>query len=274
MSDDSSDSDSSNRPGCVEDGDFSVASSDGSKVKACRKRLRQPQIQGNSWVLRANITIDALHTDSDWVAAGTAGDLENDRISIINTRLQGLFGSQFEILFGKFLANVVYFAVFCNLIHIIDVGADYNDAVKIKIEIRGFLQLRKPTAVTALQKLISPFAPALSGYWERCVGGLFGHEAYTECLRPESAWFKLYDTGAYGNNNKGKHQAKARRLANPVFRERPVPPRPAQPQACPRQGAPRPAQRPSLKPTRAWRAPCAPLAARLRPTRPARLYSP
>ena len=42
---------------------------------------------------------------------------------------------------------------------------------------------------------------------------------------------------------------------------RPVPPRPAEPRACPRQGAPRPAQ-PSLKPTRARRAPCAPRAAR------------
>ena len=76
----------------------------------------------------------------------------------------------------------MYFVIFCNLINILDVGADSSDAVKIKIEIRGFLQLRKPTAVTALQKLLSPFAPALSGCWERCVGGLFGHAGYTECI--------------------------------------------------------------------------------------------
>jgi hypothetical protein len=43
----------------------------------------------------------------------------------------------------------VYFVVFCNLINILDVGADFSDAVKIKIEIRGFLQLRKSRAVTA-----------------------------------------------------------------------------------------------------------------------------
>ncbi len=71
--------------------------------------------------------------------------------------------------------------------------------------------------MTALQKLLSPFAPALSGCWERCVGGLFGHAGYTECLRPESTWFKLHHTGKFGNNNSGKLQAKARRLANQVF---------------------------------------------------------
>ena len=87
----------------------------------------------------------------------------------------------------------------------------------MKVEIRGFLQLQKPTKLTALQKLLSPFAPALSGCWERCVGGLFGHAGYTECLRPESTWFKLHHTGAFGNNNSGKLQAKARRLANQVF---------------------------------------------------------
>ena len=113
----------------------------------------------------------------------------------------------------------MYCVVFCNLINILDVGAVCSDAVKIKIEIRGFLQLRKATAVTALQKLLSPFAPALSGCWERCVGGLFGHAGYTECLRPESTWFKLHHTGEFGNNNDGKHQAKARRLANQVFLE-------------------------------------------------------
>ena len=164
--------------------------------------------------------MDKLHADSDSMAAGPEGDAENeDRISKINTRLQGLFGAQFEILFGKLIGNVMYFVVFCNLINVLDVGADSSDAVKIKIEIRGFLQLRKPRAATALQKLLSPFAPALSGCWERCVGGLFGHAGYTECLRPESTWFKLHHTGEFGNNNDGKLHAKARRLANQVFLE-------------------------------------------------------
>ncbi len=85
---DSSESDSSNRPDCDSDGEVSVASSYGSKVQDCRKRPRQPQIQGNSWVLRSQITIDQLHTNSDWIAAGPEGEFENeDRITKINTRL-------------------------------------------------------------------------------------------------------------------------------------------------------------------------------------------
>ena len=214
----SSRNDSSDRPGCDSDGELSVASLHGSEVQDCRKRPRQAQIQGNSWVLRAQIIMDQLHADSDSMAAGPEGDVENeDRVTKVNTRLQGLFGAQFEILFGNLHGNVVHFVVFCNLINILDVGAVSSDAVKIKIEIRGFLQLRKPRAVTALQKLLSPFAPTLYGCWERCVGGLFGHAGYTECLSPESAWFKLHHTGEFGNNNDGKHRAKARRLANKVF---------------------------------------------------------
>jgi hypothetical protein len=214
----SSESDASKRHGCDSDGELSVASSYGSEVQDCRKRQRQPQIIGSSWVLLGQITMDQQLADSDSMAAGPEGEVENeDRITKINTRLQRLFGAQFEILFGKLHGNVVYFVVFCNLINILDVGAVSSDAVKIKIEIRGFLQLRTPRAVTALQKLLSPFATTLSGCWERCVGGLFGHAGHTECLRPESTWFKLHHTGEFGNNNSGRLQAKARRLANQVF---------------------------------------------------------
>ncbi len=110
-----------------------------------------------SSVLHGQITIDQLHTNSDWMVAGPEGEIENeDRITKLHSRLQGLFGVQFEILFGKLHGNVKYFVIFCNLINILDVGVDSNDAVKIKIEIRGFLQLRKPRAVTALQNLLPP----------------------------------------------------------------------------------------------------------------------
>ncbi len=55
------------------------------------------------------ITMDQLHADSDSMAAGPEGDVENeDRITKINTLLQGLFGAQFEILFGKLLGNVMH----------------------------------------------------------------------------------------------------------------------------------------------------------------------
>ncbi len=113
-------SDSSNRPGCDSDGEFSVASSYGSEVQDCRKRKHQPQIQGSAWVLRCQITMDQLHSDSDSMAAGLEGNVENeDRITKLNTRLQGLFGAQFEILIGKLHGNVMYFVIFCNLINIL-----------------------------------------------------------------------------------------------------------------------------------------------------------
>ena len=73
----SSESDSSNRHGCdsesISDGELSVASSYGSEVQDCRKRPRQPQIIGNSWVLHGQITMDQLHADSDPMAAGPEG---------------------------------------------------------------------------------------------------------------------------------------------------------------------------------------------------------
>jgi hypothetical protein len=100
----SSESDSSNRHGCDSDGEFSVASSYGSEVQDCRKRPRQPQIIGSAWVLRGQITMDQLHANSDSMTAGPEGDVENDdRITKINTRLRGLLGAQFEILFGKLI---------------------------------------------------------------------------------------------------------------------------------------------------------------------------
>jgi hypothetical protein len=117
----SSESDSSNRPGCDLDGEFSVASSYGTEVQDCRNRLRQTQIIGSAWVLHAQIIMDQLHADSDSMATGPEGDVENeDRITKVNTRLQGLFGAQFEILFGKLQGKVMYFVIFYNLINILD----------------------------------------------------------------------------------------------------------------------------------------------------------
>ena len=86
-----------------------MASSNVSEVQDCRKRSRQQQIQGSSWVLRGQITIDQLHANSDGMTAVPEGDVENeDRISKLNARLQGLLGAQFKILFGKLSGNVKY----------------------------------------------------------------------------------------------------------------------------------------------------------------------
>ncbi len=78
----SSESESSDRLGCDSDGESSVASLYGSEVQDCRKRPRQAQIQGNSWVLRAQMIMDQLHAYSDSMAVGPEGDVENeDRIT-------------------------------------------------------------------------------------------------------------------------------------------------------------------------------------------------
>ncbi len=141
----SSESDSSDRPGCQcdSDGELSVASFYGSEVQDCRKRPRQAQIRGNSWVLRAQIIMDQLHTNSDSMAAGPEGDVENeDRITKINTHLQVLFGAQFEILFGKLHGNVTFFVVFCNLINILDVGAE-SRRIPMKVSKKCSCRARK-----------------------------------------------------------------------------------------------------------------------------------
>jgi hypothetical protein len=113
-----------------------VASSYGSEPPRCRtaeSASANHKFKGT----HGQITMDQRHADSDSMAAGPEGDVQNeDRITKINTRLQDLFGAQFEILFEKLHGNVLYFVVFCNLINILDVGADSSDVVKIKIEIR------------------------------------------------------------------------------------------------------------------------------------------
>ena len=109
------------------------------RSRTAEKRQRQ-QILGASWVLRAQIT-----ADSDWWTAGSEGDVENEeRNAKINAHLQSLFGAQFQILFGKIHEIVSYFVIFCNLINILDVGTDSNDAAEIKLNYGVTCNLNKP----------------------------------------------------------------------------------------------------------------------------------
>jgi hypothetical protein len=59
----------------------------------------------------------------------------------------------FEILFRKKHPDVKYFIFFCNLVNILHDGPAAA-ATKIKVHVRGFLQLRTPTALTAIEKLL------------------------------------------------------------------------------------------------------------------------
>ncbi len=95
------------------------------------------------------------------MVAGSEDNIENEgEISKIHRHLQIFFCAQFEKLFGKIHGNVKYFVVFCNLINILDVGADTSNHAEevVKIGIQGFLQLRNAVTDTALQNcfLYSP----------------------------------------------------------------------------------------------------------------------
>jgi hypothetical protein len=112
---------------------------------------------------------DVLHNDSG--QASMDGDADYDS-EIQNTRLQtqAALGPKFETLFQKMLTHVKYFVFFCNLVNILHAGPA---ATQVKIQIQGFLQLGKNTALTALKKLISaPVSAFLSGEWTRCENGL------------------------------------------------------------------------------------------------------
>ena len=67
--------------------------------RTAKKRPRQQQIQGTAWALCAQITVDELHAGSDWLMAGSEGDVENEeRTAKINAHLQSLFGDQFQMI--------------------------------------------------------------------------------------------------------------------------------------------------------------------------------
>ncbi len=150
----SSESDSSNCPGCDSDGEFLVASSYGSEVQDCRKSKYQPQIQTSAWVLRCQI-----FWKTSWKRNVLCGFLQLDQH----------FGSTF------------------------------------------FLQSEK-TAVTVLVKLLPPSHAFLSCSWERCEGGLSGHELHVECVQSKTAYtnsgMPLLKIGDFLQNNIARHHAK------------------------------------------------------------------
>ncbi len=88
-------------------------------------------------------------------------------------------------------------------------------ATKIKILIRGFLQLGKGTLATALEKLLKcfPVSAFLSGKWERCKGGLYGNEEYETCRAENSPWMPIQTRGEFGNSNKGRAANKSPQTA-------------------------------------------------------------
>ena len=138
------------------------------------------------------------------------------KFKIQNPRQRLLSGQRlnFEILFGKKHPDVQYFIFFSNLVNILHAGPAAA-ATKIKIQIRGFLQLGQVTALTALEKLfkccrVSAF---LSGKWERCEGGLYGNKEYDDCRAENSPWLPIQTRGALGLSNKGRAANKSPQTA-------------------------------------------------------------
>ena len=202
-------SDSSHQFGRDSGDEDSVASSHAPQQEAREKRPRAKQVIGNAWVLRGEITINMIHNNSD--QADMHGDVENDaKVQTTKSQIQAALGAKFESLFVKMLNNIKYFVFFCNLVDILHVGPA---ATKVKIQIRGFLQIGKATTLTALEKLLSPsFSPVVSAFlsakWERCPGGLCGNEEYEDCLHEKSPWMPIQSTGQFRENNRGRIQTK------------------------------------------------------------------
>jgi hypothetical protein len=73
-------------------------------------------------------------------------DDEEAKIQNTKSQTEAALGATFELLFGMKLPELKFFAFFCNLVNILYPAA----ATKIKIQIRGFLQLGQNTVVTAL----------------------------------------------------------------------------------------------------------------------------
>ena len=183
----------------------SLASSLASHLQGRTKRQRPPQIVGKAWVLRGEITINQL-----------LGDSLDAKIQNTKSQLQAALGANFENLFQKMSSCVSYFVIFCNLVNFMHVAPA---ATKVKLQIRGFLQLGTDAkAKTGLDKLMTPaLSYFLAGEWDRCHGGLCGNIEYESCMCAEGSWLAIQTTGIYGETNHGKCARKRETAAAAVI---------------------------------------------------------
>ncbi len=79
------------------------------------------------------------------------GDGDDDaKVQNINSQLDASLGLELDNLFGKILTSVKYLDIFLQPCPILHVGPL---ATKFKIQIRGFLQVGKATALTTLETI-------------------------------------------------------------------------------------------------------------------------
>ena len=207
----SSENDSSHRSGGASDCEGSAASCDESELPDTPTPRRNEQIRGKAWILRGEITTDLLHNDS---ASMDCDDDQDAKVQNTKSQTEAALGATFEIRFGKKHPDVKYFIFFCNLVNILHAGPAAA-ATKIKIQIRGFLQLGQVTALTVLEKLVKccRVSAFLSGKWERCDGGLYGNEEYETCRAENSRWMPNQTRGELGISNKGRAANKSPQTA-------------------------------------------------------------
>jgi hypothetical protein len=126
------------------------------------------------------------------------GDADYDA-KVQNTKFQteAALGPKFENLFQKMLPHVNYFVFFGNLVNTLHAGPA---ATQVKIQIQGFLQMRKATALTALIKMLS--SPVSELEWARCEGCLCGDEEYKACRAENSPFISIQTTGDLGINKR------------------------------------------------------------------------
>ncbi len=180
---------------------------------SCRTReiRRNKQIQGRAWNIRGEITTNLLHNDS--VSIDCDDDDEEAKIQNIKSQTEAALGAAFENLFRKKHPDVRHFVFSCNLVNILHAGPAAA-ATKIKVDIRGFLRLGTPTALTALDKLLCfPVSAFFFGKWERCEGGLLGNKENETCRAVNSPWMPIQTRGEFGNSNKGRAANKSPQTA-------------------------------------------------------------
>ena len=191
-----------------------------------RRRRKNPQIIGKTWVFQGEITTDRLSTDTDSAAHTTDLDKDDDdddkaKFSRLKSCLTARLGGEFNIFLGE-TTIITYFVIFCDLVSVLhtmsgpDPDPDPDNPLKVKIQVRGFLQCPKTIAITKLRQCLPTVADYISGKWERCKGGLAINQLYKDCMRPADScpWIPLHHTGKFGEKTNSR---KSRRLALEVI---------------------------------------------------------
>ena len=177
------------------DGTDSVGSNHESVLPAKRNRQQtKKQIRGKVWAFHGDIITDLLPDDSD--LPGFDDSDEKANFLRLQSHLKARLGDDFKVFFG-IETVITYFVIFCELLGVLQLVPDSDNALKNKIKIRGFLQCPKTIAITKLQKCLPSVADFITGNWERCEGVLVKNQLFKDCVQESDScpWMLLHETG-------------------------------------------------------------------------------